>query len=295
MTAYPSSPELLWRSDDGLHEVWLGDSLSPEHAASVLGDRRADLLCVDAPYSARTHEAHEAGRMTPEQLERWAKRSTSSDRMRERVYARRSGKRGSRRNGLQYTPWSNVEVERFLDIWAPLTSGWIGSITDHTLFPHWESSMKVHARVTFPPLPFVETGSRVRMCGDGPSSWTCWLCVSRPEGRPYCKWGALRGAYVMPGERSFNGVSGSDRIVGGKPVRGMLLIVEDYSRHGDLVLDPCCGAGTTMVAARILGRRSIGIDQNREHCEIAIRRLKDTREQVRLFEHASSEQLPLIG
>lgn len=36
--------------------------------------------------------------------------------------------------------------------------------------------------------------------------------------------------------------------------------IERYSRPGDLVLDPFCGAGVTMVEAMITGRRSIGID-----------------------------------
>jgi hypothetical protein len=272
--------DLFWASDDGKAELWLADSLDPESVAAVMGERKADALIVDAPYSARTHEAHEAGRMTPEQLARWANRDTSSPRFRERAYARRAGKRRSRRSGLEYSPWAAEDVERFVDAWSPLCSGWLCSLTDHSLFPHWESSMGVNDRVTFQPLPFVETGSRVRMCGDGPSSWSCWLAVGRPKGQPYCKWGALRGAYVMPGERAFNGVNGSDRIVGGKPLRGMLLIVEDYSRHGDLVVDPCCGAGTTGVASRTLGRRFIGIDNNREHAEIAVRRISEAREQV---------------
>jgi len=39
------------------------------------------------------------------------------------------------------------------------------------------------------------------------------------------------------------------------------------------VLDPFMGAGTTAVVARRLGRRFVGIDVNREYCEMAKRRL----------------------
>jgi tRNA G10 N-methylase Trm11 len=40
----------------------------------------------------------------------------------------------------------------------------------------------------------------------------------------------------------------------------MRALVRDYSRPGDLVCDPCCGAGTTLRAAIEEGRRAIGGD-----------------------------------
>jgi len=39
-----------------------------------------------------------------------------------------------------------------------------------------------------------------------------------------------------------------------------------------VVLDPFCGTGTTLVAARDLGRRSIGIDISQRYLELALRR-----------------------
>jgi DNA modification methylase len=62
-------------------------------------------------------------------------------------------------------------------------------------------------------------------------------------------------------------------LVGGKPVSLMTAIVKDYSRPGDLVADPCCGAGSTLQAAEDLGRRYIGIDKDLKHAQMSAGRM----------------------
>lgn len=49
--------------------------------------------------------------------------------------------------------------------------------------------------------------------------------------------------------------------------------ISTWSNHGDLVLDPFSGSGTTAKAAKELGRRFLGLEINPEYCAIAERRI----------------------
>ena len=60
-----------------------------------------------------------------------------------------------------------------------------------------------------------------------------------------------------------------------KPIKLMSYLITMGSREGDIVLDPFCGSGTTLLAARLLGRKFIGIELEEKYYEIAKERLKN--------------------
>lgn len=58
-----------------------------------------------------------------------------------------------------------------------------------------------------------------------------------------------------------------------KPVALCRPLIEYSCPRGGLIIDPFCGSGPVLVAAKQLGRLAIGIDSDERKCEIAARRL----------------------
>ncbi len=63
------------------------------------------------------------------------------------------------------------------------------------------------------------------------------------------------------------------------PVRAIYSIMDD--KKGGVIIDPYCGSGTTLVAAKILGHHYIGIDISKEYVEMSIKRLKHYKKEIK--------------
>jgi len=214
-----------------------------------LSDVECDAFISDPPYSERTHSGQKHGR--------------------------HDGAMGSQRIaevGLGYDHLTPDDVFALVDHWSIRTRGWFCALTSHDLIEAYSDALNESGRYVFAPLACVQTGSGVRLAGDGPSNWTCHLVVARPRANTtFTKWGALPGAYVgVPDGRA----SGGNIVAGQKPLWLMRAIIRDYSRPGDLVCDPYAGGGTTLYAALSEGRRAIGSEMNPATHALAIQRLR---------------------
>ena len=247
----------------------------------TLADVECDALIVDAPYSARTHGGHDS--------------APTVGGNRSGAFVRKSDGGTYHRRAIEYDGWTPEDVRAFVESWAPRTRGWIVTITDHMLAPVWDAALSNAGRYVFAPLPWVAHGSRVRLTGDGPSSWTCWIVVARPRDGAFRRWGTLPGAYVMTGENF--ATRGTNIVAGAKPPNLMRALVQDYTRPGDLVCDPCAGGGTTLLAAVQCGRRAIGSEMDPETHAQAVARLTRDARQIDLYaasEAAKAEQAALL-
>lgn len=228
-------------------ELYLGDA---HKVLPAIG--RVDAIITDPPYSERTHNRHDSKAGRPGI----------------------SRTRGDRR-ALGYDALSVQDVSRLAIAFAGCCDGWIVWMCDDVLAPTITAALELEGRYVFAPVPFVAPGSRCRLAGDGPSSWTIWIIPARTKDQ--AKWGTLDGAYIAgPGWRERTHM-------GGKPTLLMDRLVGDYSRQGGTVCDPFMGSGTTGVACVNLGRRFVGIEVDPGYFDIACERIAYAHAQGRLF------------
>lgn len=99
---------------------------------------------------------------------------------------------------------------------------------------------------------------------------------SMSERQPYCRpeysvrwniWTYDVGSLIMA----------EDRLWVSHPAIFPLKLAEDHiqswSNPGDVVLDPMCGSGQTLIAAKRLGRDYVGMDVSQKYCDLAAQRL----------------------
>jgi len=243
----------------------------------VLADVEADALISDPPYSPRQSDGFRSGK----------------------DYVRKNGARSAGAlghsgtitafQGMPYAPMSqdfaDEMAERFRDV------AWTVVFSDHISFRWWESAFDGVGRYVFAPVVWLR-GNAPRFQGDGPCSAAEYICVSRPRRKTSC--GSLPGFYAVT---PLKGEAMSQRIVTGqKPVPLMRALIRDYTRPGDLVVDPCAGSGTTLLAAAIEGRRAIGAEMDPHTFDLAVARLRKgyTPSMFSGLEKRSTEQSDLF-
>jgi DNA modification methylase len=60
-----------------------------------------------------------------------------------------------------------------------------------------------------------------------------------------------------------------------KPVSVLVPLVLSFSKLGSVVLDPFCGSGSSLIAARSAGRQFIGIEIDESYVDVARRRMSE--------------------
>ncbi len=171
------------------------------------------------------------------------------------------------RHGMRHDGYASYEdsYENFVGVIVPVLTAYVQAASRAAVFtgPHMHEQLKPEAigAVYYPSgvgrtswgfktlLPvLLYGGSPTVMQGKGASCPTVIVSSELPE--PISK------GHPVP-----------------KPLGWMKWLVRLASLPGDTIVDPFMGSGTTLRAAKDLGRRAIGIEIEERYCEIAAKRL----------------------
>ena len=160
-------------------------------------------------------------------------------------------------------------------------------------YESYEDTQENHVGVVVPAVEmFVKTGKRAMMtpgeanlfrfpqpshvgaiyypAGNGSNTWgfSCWQPIFYYGKDPFLEDKKGRRADSFSSQHTAPKVQHPCP----KPVEVMLWFVNRCSRPGETVADPFMGSGSTLVAAKSLGRRAIGVEIEEKYCEIAAKR-----------------------
>lgn len=123
-----------------------------------------------------------------------------------------------------------------------------------------------------------------------PPKWeffrTVWLELVIPHYKGRLMYGAdvaylfgtpppsIKGQHVIPGrflDTDSNGKQSKHPCP--RKLKHVEWLVRWWSAENDIILDPFVGSGTTLLAAKLLGRKAIGIEIEKKYCDMTVKRL----------------------
>jgi len=239
----PSSPDVAHASS-----AWTlneGDCL---RGLAGLADRSVDVVITDPPYEAEAH--------TPD-----------------RMVARAGGRLECEPIAFPpITEEARLESARQM---ARLARRWILVFCQVEAAMKWRAALEAGGAVYKRTCQWIKPDGKPQYSGDRPGIGYESIVACHAPGRSTWNGGGSHGVFIVN--------KGGDIRTGHqtqKPLALMELLVRLFSDHGELVLDPFAGSGSTGVAAVRLGRRFLGWEMNPEYVEVARRRLTAAREQL---------------
>lgn len=163
---------------------------------------------------------------------------------------------------------------------GPLCGGWFIAFCTVEGARPWADAINASPMKYKRSCIWIKPDSTPQLNGQGPAvGGEIFVCAWAGEGHARWNAGGKRGVYT----HLVNNPERSGKHPTEKPRRLMSEIIGDFTKSGDLILDPFMGSGTTGVAAMREGRRFIGIEMNPAYFDIACKRIEDAQRQGDMF------------
>ncbi|MEG9430740.1 DNA-methyltransferase [Terriglobus sp. ADX1] len=161
---------------------------------------------------------------------------------------------------------------------ARLSRGWVLAFCQAEAVPVWRDVLEDAGAKYRRAMIWVKPDSAPQLSGDRPAmGYESIVAAWAGEGHSVWNGGGKRGVFTHCKHDSGFGHGGkSNGHETRKPLSLMKELVSLFTNEGQIVLDPMCGSGTTLHAAKEMGRRAIGIELKEEYCEMAAERLSQS-------------------
>lgn len=230
---------------------------------------KVNAVITDPPYEA---EAHTKGRRLLGKQE--------------------SGERTVEYGALDFDLMSDELRLKSSSLAAELCSGWMLSFCQAEAVSLWREAHEAAGAKYKRAMVWLKPDGAPQFTGDRPgmgyeSIVASWCGAGRS------KWngGGRHGVFSHPHRES----NSPKQHMTQKPSTLMRELVDLFTDHGNTILDPFMGSGTTGVAAIQLGRKFIGIEREPKYFDIACRRIEQAVAQGQLFapEPPKAEQMEI--
>jgi len=178
------------------------------------------------------------------------------------------------------------------DRFADLAQRWVLVFSDLESTEGWLSALTVSGLRRWRFGIWNKLNCQPQLCGTGPAAGSDGIAIAHSVKAMRWNGGGLpaRFDYAIATDRNGTG----DRIhTTQKPLDLMMRLVELFTDPDDVILDPFCGSGTTLIAALRLGRRCIGIELDPVHATNAAARC-EAESQGLTLRAARAGQLPMF-
>lgn len=157
---------------------------------------------------------------------------------------------------------------------ARLTRRWALVFTQAEAAHIWERELVTNGLERRRWCVWVKPDGQPQFSGDRPGVGYETIVATHTKGRSRWNGGGRLGVFTHV--KNVTGSRASSPHPTTKPLALMRDLVALFTDEDDVIIDPFMGSGTTLRAAKDLGRRAIGIEINEDYCRIAVERLRQS-------------------
>jgi site-specific DNA-methyltransferase (adenine-specific) len=178
----------------------------------------------------------------------------------------------TRRNvDLGFTHLTDELREFCADQFAGLAQRWTLVFSDVESDHLWRDALSGYGLDYVRTGAWIKVGSTPQFSGDRPATGFEAITIMHTKGRKRWNGGGKHAVWTHPIVLD-RGKNGARLHPTQKPQELMQDLVAQFTDEGETILDPFAGSGTTLAAARMLGRKAIGVEMDEKHCETIARR-----------------------